>query len=147
MEETQADGLHIQLTLILEERTKTAGMKLGEEYPKEWEVVVPELQPAVMFILWLDEASNPLYQGLWVIMVAVILVPEIAAWVGAQLDGAVEEGRLAESAGYNGLPWTNAFIKGAMRWHSLSPLGIAASSSPRWWMHELLYIILIYYKH
>lgn len=35
MEETQADGLHIQLTLILEERTKTAGMKLGEEYPKE----------------------------------------------------------------------------------------------------------------
>ncbi|KAK6820189.1 hypothetical protein RU639_007484 [Aspergillus parasiticus] len=125
--ETQADALHIQLTTVLEERTKSALRKTTWNWVKEIEnnekSQCLSLKELSHLVGGLYEASMAAYQGLRVIIAAIILFPEAAARARDELDKAVGKGRLPDFVDCDRLPWTNAFIKEAMRWRSLSPLG------------------------
>ncbi|KAE8310533.1 cytochrome P450 [Aspergillus transmontanensis] len=130
---TKADMLHTKLTTALQERAKVALQKPTWNWVKE--IQKSEMSQSLSlkelshFVGGLYEAAMAPYQGLRIIIAAIILFPDAAARVCSELDEVIGKDRLPDFADCDRLPWTNAFIKEAMRWRSLTPLGAPRAAS------------------
>jgi len=63
------------------------------------------------------------FATIYAFFLAMILHPDIAKKVQAEIDHVVGDGRLPTLADRPNLPYTNAVGLEALRWHSAAPLG------------------------
>ncbi|KAJ5563107.1 hypothetical protein N7461_001868 [Penicillium sp. DV-2018c] len=129
-----ADTLHDKLTVDLVERAMAALHRPGWNWVKEFQTREglkgvkerdgsSEFKRLAYMVGSLYEASMAASQALRIIISAGILYPEAVGQMKEELDSVVGKDRLPSFDDAAQLPWTQAFIKEAMRWRSLTPMG------------------------
>ncbi|KAF4225902.1 hypothetical protein CNMCM6805_005709 [Aspergillus fumigatiaffinis] len=138
-----ADILHDRLTADLLTRTRAALLRPGWNWVKAFatkggtgsgdgggeqgsEVGLKRL---AYMVGSLYEASMAASQALRVIILAGILYPDATRRMHDELDAVVGKDRLPDFNDAAQLPYTQAFIKEAMRWRSLTPMGSPRATS------------------
>ncbi|KAL4734143.1 Fumitremorgin C synthase [Aspergillus similis] len=135
-----ADILHDKLTADLVGRARAALRRPGWNWVKEFhanrevEKVEGEardfrLKRLAYMVGSLYEASMAASQALRIIILAGILHPEAVSRMQEELDTVVGRNRFPDFNDTGQLPWTQAFIKEAMRWRSLTPMGSPRATS------------------
>ncbi|KAJ6190250.1 Cytochrome P450 oxidoreductase [Penicillium mononematosum] len=129
-----ADILHDKLTADLVGRARAALRRPGWNWVKEFQAKEGieagegnesdfEFKRLAYMVGSLYEASMAASQALRIIILAGILHPEAVSQMQEELDSVVGRGRLPDFNDASQLPWTQAFIREAMRWRSLTPMG------------------------
>ncbi|KAH2023274.1 hypothetical protein KXV45_000960 [Aspergillus fumigatus] len=138
-----ADMLHNRLTADLVARTRAALVRPGWNWVKEFSMKdgigsgdgdgeqgsKVELKRLAYMVGSLYEASMAASQALRVIILAGLLHPDATRRMHDELDAVVGTGRLPDFHDAAQLPYTQAFIKEAMRWRSLTPMGSPRATS------------------
>ncbi|OOQ91426.1 Fumitremorgin C synthase [Penicillium brasilianum] len=129
-----ADALHDKLTADLVERAMAALHRPGWNWVKEFQTRGGtgseqeengsfEFKRLAYMVGSLYEASMAASQALRIIILSGILYPEAVDRMKEELDSVVGRDRLPNFSDAPQLPWTQGFIKEAMRWRSLTPMG------------------------
>ncbi|KJZ76457.1 hypothetical protein HIM_04186 [Hirsutella minnesotensis 3608] len=138
-----ADILHDRLTADLVARTRAALLRPGWNWVKAFSTKEGigsvegggeqgrevELKRLAYMVGSLYEASMAASQALRVIILAGILYPDATRRMHDELDAVVGKDRLPDFNDAAQLPYTQAFIKEAMRWRSLTPMGSPRATS------------------
>jgi fumitremorgin C synthase len=129
-----ANILHDKLTKDLVGRARAALRRPGWNWVKEFQAKEGidegegnecdfEFKRLAYMVGSLYEASMAASQALRIIILVGILHPEAVSRMQEELDSVVRRDRLPDFKDAPQLPWTQAFIREAMRWRSLTPMG------------------------
>ncbi|KAM4055564.1 cytochrome p450 [Hirsutella rhossiliensis] len=138
-----ADILHDRLTADLVARARAALLRPGWNWVKAFATKEGVgsgegggdqgqefgLKRLAYMVGSLYEASMAASQALRVIILAGILYPDATRRMHDELDAVVGKDRLPDFNDAAQLPYTQAFVKEAMRWRSLTPMGSPRATS------------------
>ncbi|KAI0295324.1 CyP450 monooxygenase [Multifurca ochricompacta] len=100
--------------------TATMISQLGENPTKE-DIWVTKAVPGSIYIA----GSDTTLSSLSTFFLAMILYPEVQRKAQAEVDSVTCGSRLPDFSDFDELPYVNAILKEVLRWHPVTPLGVA----------------------